>query len=144
MNQKVVVLTGIQYHFDPGVETGAADRPSLTCPRALPQTPAYPKTTIQLSNTISFLAVPSPAVSGRFRPYSYVFQSIGPVRCRGTRLNTASLTGKWYPQIPVDHISPQINQRVVNTTLIPVNGEHCAPPATTKPNARPIKQHRAI
>ena len=34
---------------------------------------------------------PSPAVSGRFRPYSYVFQSIGAVRCRGSRLNTAPL-----------------------------------------------------
>ena len=30
-------------------------------------------------------------------------------------------TGKWYPQIPVDHTTPQINQRVVNTTLIPVS-----------------------
>ena len=29
-------------------------------------------------------------------------------------------TGKWYPQIPVDHTTLQINQRVVNTTLIPV------------------------
>ena len=34
---------------------------------------------------------PSPAVSGCFRPYSYVFQSIGAVRCRGSRLNTAPL-----------------------------------------------------
>ena len=35
-------------------------------------------------------------------------------------------TGKWYPQIPVDHTTLQINQRVVNTTLIPVKVEHCA------------------
>ena len=34
-------------------------------------------------------------------------------------------TGKWYPQIPVDHTTLQINQRVVNTTLIPVKLEHC-------------------
>ena len=33
-------------------------------------------------------------------------------------------TGKWYPQIPVDHTTLQINQRVVNTTLIPVKLEH--------------------
>ena len=40
-------------------------------------------------------------------------------------------TGKWYPQIPVDHTTLQINQRVVNTTLIPVKYKHwsttCAP-----------------
>ena len=34
-------------------------------------------------------------------------------------------TGKWYPQIPVDHTTLQINQRVVNTTLIPVKFPHC-------------------
>ena len=34
-------------------------------------------------------------------------------------------TGKWYPQIPVDHTTLQINQRVVNTTLIPVKVPHC-------------------
>ena len=33
-------------------------------------------------------------------------------------------TGKWYPQIPVDHTTLQINQRVVNTTLIPVKVQH--------------------
>ena len=37
-------------------------------------------------------------------------------------------TGKWYPQIPVDHTTPQINQRVVNTTLIPVKVKHWAAP----------------
>ena len=35
-------------------------------------------------------------------------------------------TGKWYPQIPVDHTTLQINQRVVNTTLIPVKYKHWA------------------
>ena len=36
-------------------------------------------------------------------------------------------TGKWYPQIPVDHTTLQINQRVVNTTLIPVKVKHWLP-----------------
>ena len=34
---------------------------------------------------------PSPAVKGRFPALFLLFQSIGPVGCRGTRLNTAPL-----------------------------------------------------
>ena len=41
-------------------------------------------------------------------------------------------TGKWYPQIPVDHTTLQINQRVVNTTLIPVKNEHWIAPNRQK------------
>ena len=45
-------------------------------------------------------------------------------------------TGKWYPQIPVDHTTLQINQRVVNTTLIPVK---CgAPAARSAAGALPV------
>ena len=35
-------------------------------------------------------------------------------------------TGKCYPQIPVDHSTLQINQRVVNIILIPVKCTPCA------------------
>ena len=128
-NNQKVVLTGIQYHFGPGAETGP-DRPS----RALEPSDRHlhtPKQPFHFKyHLFSCRIRPSPAVSGRFRPYSYVFQSIGAVRCRGSRLNTAPLelkknqTGKWYPQIPVDHSTLQINQRVVNTTLIPVKCKH--------------------
>ena len=88
-NQKVV-LTGIQYHFGPGAETGP-DRPS----RALEPSDRHlhtPKQPFHFKyHLFSCRIRPSPAVSGRFRPYSYVFQSIGAVRCRGSRLNTAPL-----------------------------------------------------
>ena len=131
-NNQKVVLTGIQYHFGPGAETGP-DRPS----RALEPSDRHlhtPKQPFHFKyHLFSCRIRPSPAVSGRFRPFSYVFQSIGAVRCRGSRLNSEygparaqkNQTGKWYPQIPVDHTTLQINQRVVNTTLIPVKVPHC-------------------
>ena len=83
-------ITGIQYHFGPGAETGP-DRPS----RALEPSDRHlhtPKQPFHFKyHLFSCRIRPSPAVSGRFRPYSYVFQSIGAVRCRGSRLNTAPL-----------------------------------------------------
>ena len=89
-NNQKVVLTGIQYHFGPGAETGP-DRPS----RALEPSDRHlhtPKQPFHFKyHLFSCRIRPSPAVSGRFRPYSYVFQSIGAVRCRGSRLNTAPL-----------------------------------------------------
>ena len=89
-NNQKVVLTGIQYHFGPGAETGP-DRPS----RALEPSDRHlhtPKQPLHFKyHLFSCRIRPSPAVSGRFRPYSYVFQSIGAVRCRGSRLNTAPL-----------------------------------------------------
>ena len=81
-NNQKVVLTGIQYHFGPGAETGP-DRPS----RALEPSDRHlhtPKQPLHFKyHLFSCRIRPSPAVSGRFRPYSYVFQSIGAVRCRG-------------------------------------------------------------
>ena len=81
-NNQKVVLTGIQYHFGPGAETGP-DRPS----RALEPSDRHlhtPKQPFHFKyHLFSCRIRPSPAVSGRFRPYSYVFQSIGAVRCRG-------------------------------------------------------------
>ena len=89
-NNQKVVLTGIQYHFGPGAETGP-DRPS----RALEPSDRHlhtPKQPFHFKyHLFSCRIRPSPAVSGRFRPFSYVFQSIGAVRCRGSRLNTAPL-----------------------------------------------------
>ena len=89
-NNQKVVLTGIQYHFGPGAETGP-DRPS----RALEPSDRHlhtPKQPFHFKyHLFSCRIRPSPAVSGLFRPYSYVFQSIGAVRCRGSRLNTAPL-----------------------------------------------------
>ena len=129
-----VVLTGIQYHFGPGAETGP-DRPS----RALEPSDRHlhtPKQPFHFKYHIFSCRIrPSPAVSGRFRPYSYVFQSIGAVRCTdagvtaeyGPARAQKNQTGKWYPQIPVDHTTLQINQRVVNTTLIPVKVKHWLP-----------------
>ena len=128
-NNQKVVLTGIQYHFGPGAETGP-DRPS----RALEPSDRHlhtPKQPFHFKyHLFSCRIRPSPAVSGRFRPYSYVFQrawtspmqgdtaEYGPARAQKNQ------TGKWYPQIPVDHTTLQINQRVVNTTLIPVKIQH--------------------
>ena len=81
-NNQKVVLTGIQYHFGPGAETGP-DRPS----RALEPSDRHlhtPKQPFHFKyHLFSCRIRPSPAVSGRFRPFSYVFQSIGAVRCRG-------------------------------------------------------------
>ena len=121
---------GIQYHFGPGAETGP-DRPS----RALEPSDRHlhtPKQPFNFKFHLFFCRIrPSPAVSGRFRPYSYLrfpehwtslmqgdTAEYGPARAQKNQ------TGKWYPQIPVDHTTLQINQRVVNTTLIPVSCQH--------------------
>ena len=113
-NNQKVVLTGIQYHFGPGAETGP-DRPS----RALEPSDRHlhtPKQPFHFKyHLFSCRIRPSPAVSGRFRPFSYVFQS-GAVRCRGSRLNTAPLelkriklqSGIRKYQFAVDHTTLQI------------------------------------
>ena len=68
-NNQKVVLTGIQYHFGPGTETGP-DRPS----RALEPSDRHlhtPKQPFDFKYHLYFCRIrPSPAVSGRFRPYS--------------------------------------------------------------------------
>ena len=68
-NNQKVVLTGIQYHFGSGAETGP-DRPS----RALEPSDRHlhtPKQPFHFKyHLFSCRIRPSPAVSGRFRPYS--------------------------------------------------------------------------
>ena len=70
--------------------------------------------------TFSGCVRPFPAIFLRFpehwsSPMQGVTAEYGPARAQKNQ------TGKWYPQIPVDHTTLQINQRVVNTTLIPVS-----------------------
>ena len=106
----------------------------LHVPSSPPTDTCIPQNNHSTSNTISFFAVSDllrlfPAVSGHILTFSRAWTSpmqgdtaeYGPARAQKNQ------TGKWYPQIPVDHISPQINQRVVNTTLIPVKVKHCGP-----------------
>ena len=103
----------------------------LHVPSSPPTDTCIPQNNHSTSNTISFLAVSDllrlfPAVSGHILTFSRALEQsdagvtaeYGPVRAQKNQ------TGKWYPQIPVDHTTLQINQRVVNTTLIPVKLEH--------------------
>ena len=129
-NNQKVVLTGIQYyHFGPGGrKRGLID---LHVPSSPPTDTCIPQNNHSTSNTISFLAVSDllrlfPAVSGHILTFSRALEQsdagvtaeYGPARAQKNQ------TGKWYPQIPVDHTTLQINQRVVNTTLIPVKVKH--------------------
>ena len=104
----------------------------LHVPSSPPTDTCIPQNNHSTSNTISFLAVSDllrlfPAVSGHILTFSRALEQsdagvtaeYGPARAQKNQ------TGKWYPQIPVDHTTLQINQRVVNTTLIPVKLEHC-------------------
>ena len=106
----------------------------LHVPSSPPTDTCIPQNNHSTSNTISFLAVSDllrlfPAFSGHILTFSRALEQsdagvtaeYGPVRAQKNQ------TGKWYPQIPVDHTTLQINQRVVNTTLIPVKVPHCAP-----------------
>ena len=105
----------------------------LHVPSSPPTDTCIPQNNHSTSNTISFLAVSDllrlfPAFSGHILTFSRALEQsdagvtaeYGPVRAQKNQ------TGKWYPQIPVDHTTPQINQRVVNTTLIPVKCKHCS------------------
>ena len=105
----------------------------LHVPSSPPTDTCIPQNNHSTSNTISFLAVSDllrlfPAFSGHILTFSRALEQsdagvtaeYGPARAQKNQ------TGKWYPQIPVDHTTLQINQRVVNTTLIPVK---CGAPA---------------
>ena len=80
-NNQKVVLTGIQYHFGPGAETGP-DRPS----RALEPSDRHlhtPKQPFNFKYHLFFCRIrPSPAVSGRFRPYSTHNLRVLSTKCR--------------------------------------------------------------
>ena len=80
-NNQTVVLTGIQYHFGPGAETGP-DRPS----RALEPSDRHlhtPKQPFNFKYHLFFCRIrPSPAVSGRFRPHSTHNLRVLSTKCR--------------------------------------------------------------
>ena len=95
----------------------------LHVPSSPPTDTCIPQNNHSTSNTISFLAVSDllrlfPAVSGHILTFSRALEQsdagvtaeYGPARAQKNQ------TGKWYPQIPVDHTTLQINQRVVNTS----------------------------
>ena len=120
----------------PTIQARPVGRDSLPLPGPAhlrpPTDTCIPQNNHSTSNTISFLAVSDllrlfPAVSGHILTFSRALEQsdagvtaeYGPARAQKNQ------TGKWYPQIPVDHTTPQINQRVVNTTLIPVKFQHC-------------------
>ena len=103
----------------------------LHVPSSPPTDTCIPQNNHSTSNTISFLAVsdllrPFPAVSSHILTFSRALEQsdagvtaeYGPARAQKNQ------TGKWYPQIPVDHTTPQMNQRsgqYHSESLIPGN-----------------------